>query len=247
MGLFDRINNTIRSALHDAENTDDALDYTYEQMKNQLHDVESGISDLATEKKRLERRSETLQEEIQSHNEQAREAVQQDRDDLARRALEKKKSKMSMIETLDDRIDELDDARKELVAKRDELKRRIQEFRTRKETLKARQKAADRVADASEGLSGVGTESADTDVAIDRAEGDVEQMEARAAALDELQAEGVIDDQLTGTDSLERELDQVETDRVVDDELATLKREMGQGDRDQDADDDGDASGDGNR
>jgi phage shock protein A len=236
MGLFDRINDSIRSALNDAENTDEALDYTYEQMKTQLHDVEQGISDLTTERKRLEKRRENLRDEVEKHNEQAREAVQQDRDDLARRALEKKKSKMSMIETLEDRVDELEGARQELINKRDELERRIQEFRTRKETLKARQKAADRVADASEGISGVGTGGAETDVAIDRAEGDVQDMEARAAALDELEDQGVIEDQLTGKDSLERELDQVETDRVVEDELDTLKREMDDGDEDEDED-----------
>ena len=238
MGLFDRLSDSVRSAIDGVSDPDEELDYTYEQMKEELDEVKEGISDLATERKRLENHRDELRAEVDEHNEQARKAVQKGRDDLAERALKKKKTKMQQIDNLDDRVEELRAAQRDLVDKRDTLEQRVQEFRTRKETLKARRKAAGRTAEANEAVAGNRDRMGEVDRAVEKVETDTETMEARAAALDELESEGVFDDGVGG-DSIDRQLEQLDTDETVENELDTLRRQVGtngesSGDEDED-------------
>src|SRR6056297_2821356 len=108
MGILSRASYVIRSKvnslLNRAEDPTETLDYSYEQMRDELQDVKQGIADLTTQKKRLEMQKQRLEENVEKHNDQARQAVDQDREDLARRALEKKKAKMQQIEQLEGQI-----------------------------------------------------------------------------------------------------------------------------------------------
>jgi phage shock protein A len=54
-------------------------------------------------------------------------------------------------------------------------------------------------------------------------------MQARAAAVDELTASGALEDYTAQGDDLDRQLAQVSESSQVDDELAKLKSELGQG------------------
>ncbi len=58
-----------------------------------------------------------------------------------------------------------------------------------------------------------------------------QQMQARANAIDELTASGALDD-ITGSggDDIDRQLQQISQGSQVDDELAKMKAELGQGD-----------------
>ena len=160
MGILSRASYIIRSkvnaVLNRAENPQETLDYSYEQLRDQLQDVKQGIADLTTQKKRLEIQKRRLEENVEKHNEQAREAVRQGRDDLPRKALEKKKQKMSQIEGLEDQVAELQRQQDQLVEKKNTLQSRIEEFRTRKETMKARYEAAEASAKVSEAMTGAG-------------------------------------------------------------------------------------------
>jgi phage shock protein A len=55
-------------------------------------------------------------------------------------------------------------------------------------------------------------------------------MEARAQAMDELQEEGVLENQISDKSSLDRELEEMRQGGEVDAELETLKSEMGKSD-----------------
>ncbi|PSQ18538.1 phage shock protein A [Halobacteriales archaeon QS_8_69_26] len=235
--LSDSLSSTVNSLLDGASDPDDELDYTYEQLKGELSDVEDGITDLTAEKKRLEKHQQELQDDVEKHNRQARKAVQRDRDDLARKALEKKKAKIQQIEDVEAQIDELETAQQELIDKRDELERRVQEFRTEKETMKARRRAAEAQADAAESATNIG--GRDVNEGVERAESATEEAEARAAAMEELQEEGVYDDPYTGKEDIDRELEQLDTDETIESELDTIKRQVkGEDAVDDDEDDD---------
>ena len=236
MGILSRASYIVRSKvnglLNRAEDPSETLDYSYEQLRDELQEVKQGIADLTTQKKRLEIQQRRLEENVEKHNEQAREAVRQDREDLARRALEKKKQKMNEIEELESQIQSLQSQQDNLVGKKDDLQSRIEQFRTKKETMKARYKAAEASSRVSEAMTGAGDEMEDVGRAIDRAEERTEKMEARAAAMDELQESGTFDDALSDKDNIDRELEELSTDSEVDAELDTLKQEVGQGDGD---------------
>jgi phage shock protein A len=231
MGILSRASYVVRSKvnslLNRAEDPSETLDYSYEQMRDELQEVKQGIADLTTQKKRLEIQKRDLEDDIEKHNEQAREAVQQDREDLARKALEKKKSKMSQLEDLEGQIQDLQNTQDQLVEKKSQLQNRIEEFKTKKETMKARYDAAEASNRVSEAMSGVGDEMEDVGRAIERAEERTEEMEARSEAMDELQASGTFDDALSDGDEIDQELQQGRSDREVESELETLRSEVG--------------------
>ncbi|WP_254823404.1 PspA/IM30 family protein [Haloglomus halophilum] len=233
MGILSRASYVIRSKLNaivsSQEDPSETLDYSYEKMRDELQDVKQGIADLTTQKKRLEIQKRRLAENVEKHNEQAREAVNAGRDDLARRALEKKKQKMTQIEDLEGQIADLQSTQDRLVEKKDELQERIERFRTEKETMKARYEAAEASARVSEAMSGVGDEMEETARAIERARDRTDEMEARAEAMDELQETGAFDDALSDEDDLDRELRELRSDSEVEAELETLKTEAGRG------------------
>jgi phage shock protein A len=84
----------------------------------------------------------------------------------------------------------------------------------------------------SEAATGVGEEMADVGLAMQRAVDKTENMRARASAMDELEAAGAFDDNLTltaGQDDIDRQLSQLTSSNVVEDDLERMKAELGQG------------------
>jgi phage shock protein A len=67
---------------------------------------------------------------------------------------------------------------------------------------------------------------ADTGLAIERAQDRTEQLEARAAAVDELVAAGTLDDFTSGETQIDRELAQIGASSQIDADLARLRGEL---------------------
>ena len=233
VSLFDRLSFTLRSWLNAVLDrvSDPAaeLDYSYEQLREELQAINRGIADITTQKKRLELHSERLRANHEKHDRQVREAIQQDRDDLARRALEKKHATTEQLVDLEEQIERLQATQDRLIERQITLRGRIEGFRTEKEVLKARHEAARASARVAEAFTGVGGEMADVNRAIERAAERTEQMEARAAALEELEASGALDDILADGDEIDRELDRLSAEQRVDTELEELKTRIGRG------------------
>ena len=140
---------------------------------------------------------------------QARQAVSQGREDLARAALERKTVAQTELQSLDTQVAELEKQQEQLIENEKKLRTKIETFRTKKEVIKAQYSAAEAQVKISEAANGVGEEMADLGLAIQRAEDKTEQMRARAGAVEELEAAGAFDDitQLgAGQDDIDREL-----------------------------------------
>ena len=74
---------------------------------------------------------------------------------------------------------------------------------------------------------------ADVGLAMQRATDKTESMRARAGAMEELEAAGAFDDSMmlgSGGDDIDRQLKELTSSSQVDDDLAKLKAELGQGD-----------------
>src|ERR1700745_597613 len=93
-GLMSRASLIVRAKisklLNRAENPTQTLDYSYEQMLEQLQNVKRGVADVATAKKRLELQTQTIEQNVVKLETQARQAVAANREDLARQGLEGK-------------------------------------------------------------------------------------------------------------------------------------------------------------
>src|SRR5204862_6431614 len=123
--------------LNRAENPTETLDYSYEQMLEQLQNVKRGVADVVTAKKRLELQEQKIEQNVVKLETQARQAVSANREDLARQALERKAVAQQQLQGLDTQVHQLQDQQEKLVASQQQLETRIESFRSEKEVIKA--------------------------------------------------------------------------------------------------------------
>jgi phage shock protein A len=234
-GLMSRTSNVVKAwvskLLDRAEDPSVTLDYSYEKQLEMLQNVKKGVADVVTAKKRLELQTQKLEQELPKLEEQARKALAAGREDLARAALERKAFAQQQLQGLDQQIAGLEAQQEKLIASEKRLSTKVESFRSQKEVIKAQYSAAEAQVRIGEAATGIGEEMADTGLAIQRAQDRTEQMQARAAAVDELVEAGTLEDFTTGGTALDRELAQLETSSQVDSELARLKGELGPGER----------------
>ena len=235
-GLTGRMSTVIKAKisklLDRAEDPSETLEYSYQKQMELLQDVKKGIADVVTAKKRLQLQAQKLEQQVVKLDTQARQAMSQGREDLARTALERKTFAQNELQSLDAQVTELEAQQQQLIDKEQKLRTKLEQFRTKKEVIKAQYSAAEASVRISEAATGVGEEMADVGLAMQRATEKTENMRARANAMDELEAAGAFDDQLSlggGQDDIDRQLSELTTGSQVDAELAKLKAELGPG------------------
>src|SRR5437773_4072472 len=217
--------------LNRAENPTETLDYSYEQMLQQLQSVKRGVADVVTAKKRLELQTQSIEQNVVKLETQARQAVSAGREDLARQALERKAAAQQQLQGLDQQVQQLADQQEKLIEAQHGLETRIESFRSQKEVIKAQYSAAQAQVKIGEAATGIGKGMEDTGMAIQRAKDKTEELQARASAIDELTASGALEDIGDSRTQLDRELAQMSATSQVDDELAKLKAEVGAGEQ----------------
>ena len=235
-GLAGRMSTVVKAKisklLDKSEDPGETLDYGYNKQLEHLQNVKKGIADVVTSKKRLQMQSSKLEQQVVKLDTQARQALSQGNEDLARTALERKTVAQTELQSLDQHVTELEAQQQALTQSEEKMRAKIEAFRTKKEVIKAQYSAAEAQVKISEAATGVGEEMADVGLAIQRAEDKTEQMRARAGAVEELEAAGTFED-LTqlgpAQDDIDRQLSQLGTGQQVDDELAKMKAELGSG------------------
>ncbi|WP_432825888.1 PspA/IM30 family protein [Dactylosporangium sp. CA-092794] len=213
-------------ALDRAEDPREVLDYSYERQLEMLTKVRRGVADVATSRKRLELQLAQLRQAADRLREQAGQAVDLGRDDLAREALTRRAAVATQMGDITAQRDGLTAEEAKLTTAATRLQARVEAFRTRKETIKATYTAAEAQTRVGEAVSGISEEMGDVGMAVQRAEDKTAQMQARAGAIDELLASGAIQDATAttaGRDDLQAALDATRGDQGVDRELAALK------------------------
>src|SRR4029077_11460585 len=110
-GLAGRMSTVIKAKvsrlLDRAEDPGETLDYGYQKQVELLQNVKKGIADVVTSKKRLQMQTEKLEQDVVKLDTQARQALSQNREDLARAALERKTVIQTELQSLDTQIAEL--------------------------------------------------------------------------------------------------------------------------------------------
>ena len=233
-GLINRASTVVKANLSKlldrAEDPGQTLDYSYEKQLELLQNVKRGVADVTTAKKRLQLQTQQLEQSIVKVDGQARQEVASGREDLARQALERKSAIQSQLQSLDQQVEQLETQQQKLVSSENQLAAKVEAFRTQKETVKAQYSAAEAQVKIGEAATGIGEQMADTGLAIQRAKDKTEQMQARAAAVEELVEAGTLEDFTTGDQTqLDRELAALASGSQVDSELERMKAELGPG------------------
>jgi len=220
MGLFDRLKRVVGANLNDlvskAEDPEKMLEQALLEMQEDMVKLRQGVAQAIAAQKRTEKQYNEGQNEINKWQRNAQLALQKGDENLARQALERKKTytdtATALKTSLDQQTVQVEGLKKNLI----QLESKISEAKTKKEMLKARITAAKAQEQLGNMVSGMSTSSAMS--AFERMEEKVMQLEASSQAYGELGGIGI-----------EQEFAKLEAGSDVDDELALLKAQMSGG------------------
>jgi phage shock protein A len=196
-------------------------------MLDHITQVRRALVDITASKKRLELQQQQLQHSVDHLQDQAKAALAQGREDLAREALSRKAAAQQQIDEMSGEHDQLNDEEQKMTQTLGVLQQRVNDFRTKKEVMKAQYTAASAESSVNEEAAGISRSFGDSGAALQRAQDKIALMQARASATDELLQSGVLEDVGGDTDDIQRELDEAGANAEVDKELAALKAQIG--------------------
>jgi phage shock protein A len=217
MGLLDRIGMVVKSNVNAmvtaAEDPEKILEQSIIDMQEDLVQLRQAVAQAMAALKRQEQQYTQAQTQATEWERRAMLALQKGDENLAREALNRKKTHSDSVATLkpafDQQTAQVDILKKNLVA----LEGKISEAKTKKEMLKARVQSAKAQENLNNMLGKINTNSASA--AFERMEERVMMAEAKASATAEL-----------GMDNLEAQFATLESGSGVDDELEALKAKM---------------------
>jgi len=233
MGVMKRISTIFQSktnaALNRVEDPRQTLDLSYEQQLDNLTKVKRAVADVATARKRVEIQAEQLKSQGDKLAEQAKAALGQNNEPLAREALTRREAISTQLKDLETQHATILEQEQKLTETAQRLQTEVEAFRTKKETIKATYTAAEASAHISEAVSGISTSMGDAGAAMQRAQDKVAEMQARSGALDELLASGALTDLTSTNDDIQAQLDKAKGSSDIDAQLAAMKTQMASG------------------
>ena len=215
--------------LDKAEDPRESLDLSYQKQLESLQKVRRSVADVTTAKKRIELQANQLQQSADKLQQQAKAALGQGNEDLAREALARRAALAEQLTDLKTQHDQVAGQEVKLVDTAQRLQTQVDSFRTKKETMKATYTAAEAQTKIGEAVSGISESMSDAGMSMQRAQDKIDGMQARAGAMDELLASGALTDLANPVDDIQAQLDQVSASSTVDNDLAALKAEIGAG------------------
>jgi phage shock protein A len=188
MGLFDRVSRVVRSnlnaAVSAAEDPEKILEQAVIDMQEDLVQLRQAVATAIASQKRMQQQFNQAQSEANNWDQRARLALQKGDENLAREALNRKKTQTEMANALKGQLDQqmatVDTLKRNLIA----LEGKISEAKTKKDMLRARAQAAKANEQLQRTVGNLGTSTAMG--AFERMEEKVMQMEARSQAAAEL-------------------------------------------------------------
>jgi len=203
-----------------------SLDYSLTKLQASLRQIGESLVEVAAARRHLENQRDQLEAAIARYEGQARGALAVDREDLAKRALERQAAGRERLDGLNANIANLDAQVESLKTSQATLRHKIELFQGKKEELKALYDSSRAQLQVKAVTSGISKDLADVGHAIERAEARISRMSSRVEAIDELVAVGALEDALQPGDDIDRELARVGRETAVEQELARLKTEV---------------------
>jgi phage shock protein A len=212
-----------------AEDPAEILDYGYERQLEQLHAMRRDVADLVTAKKRVAHLRDRRQNQFLKLQSSARRALELGREDLAREALERKQLVGQELVGLCQQVSDLERQQAQIVARLRDAQRRLEGFRVRKEVTKAQYAAAQAQLAISEAVTGLSSQLRAVGLRTQRTMDRVEDMNARADAIQELERAGIVAPIGSGEDDIDRQLRELTSGGSIDAQISRMKLELGRG------------------
>jgi phage shock protein A len=209
--------------LDEVEDPEELLDISLKEMKEHLQQVKKSLLELTTMKKNLEKDLEDAEDKAELAQQQAQTAMNMEKEDLARAALEKKAELGDKIITLKSKIEKLENKIEVIKSNKKTLAGQIKDLEMKREELTVINKSADAQLAVKEIITGASSDITDLNKQIQRAEEKIRKKEAKISAIDELVADGELSNDLNSQDDIEKSLHEIQRKAEIEEELAKLK------------------------
>jgi len=225
MGIVSRFVNVVRaysnSALDKAEDPELMLNQMITDLETEQRQAKTEVAEALAQQKRLEHSLQKEQEEAKKWEQKAILAVQNAKDDLAKEALVRKKEFDTRAQDLQRQLDVHQRNTDALRDSYQQMEDKIEEIKRKKSLLVAKQKTAEAQEQIYQTIQGFGDSSGAMDT-IDRMEEKIDNLEARAEAMQELSMD-------SDKDSLEKKFQELEGgsggDPDIEAQLLALKQQ----------------------
>ncbi len=225
--MSDVFQQKVSAAVDKAEDPSQALDLSYQKQLEALQQARRSVADVLTSEKRLELQADQLTQSIAKLQGQARTALGQGKEDLAREALTRAQLAQTQLDGLTQQIATVKQQEQKLETTVQKLQARIETFRMQRDTMKAQYQAAKASTNVAETATGLSEQMADVSMMVDRSRDKIAQMQARSAAVGQLLDSGVLDDPgASGGDDIDRQLGTGSGDAAVQAQLDAMKQQM---------------------
>ncbi|MFP4976204.1 PspA/IM30 family protein [Paenibacillus sp. CN-4] len=218
MSIFKRLRDltmsNINAIIDKAEDPIKMTDQYIRDMTEDLEDAEKAVAAQIAIEKKFKQLYEEQEALVNKRNQQAHTAAQAGNADLARRALEEKKSAETKMAEYKTSYDQNKASADNLRLKLEEMRKQLTQMKNKRETLVARYNAAKAQTEINKAMSGFSTDSASA--GMKRMEEKMLQAEAQAEASNEM---------ASGNKSLDDEFEKLNKDSAVEDELAALMKQ----------------------
>lgn len=208
--LFTLIKAWFNGMMGKMEDPELMLEQTYQDLQSNLIQVRQAVAQAIATEKQLEQQLQKNKDQAATWQNRASMAVQQNNDDLARQALQRKQQYAQAATDLETQLKSQREATANLRQRLTDLESEVQKAYTKKQVLIARDKAAQATSKASEILSK--TTSSGAMSVMEKMEQKVNEREAKAAALSDL-----------SSDQLDKQFRNFEGQSDIEAELAALK------------------------
>jgi phage shock protein A len=225
--MSDVFQQKVSAAVDKAEDPSQALDLSYQKQLDALQQARRSVADVLTSEKRLELQADQLTQSIAKLQGQARTALGQGKEDLAKEALTRAQVAQTQLDGLTQQIATVKQQEQKLEITVQKLQARIETFRMQRDTMKAQYQAAKATTSVSETATGLSEQMADVSMMVDRSRDKIAQMQARSAAVGQLLDSGVLDDPgASGGDDIDRQLGASSGEAAVQAQLDAMKQEI---------------------
>ncbi|HYX49051.1 MAG TPA: PspA/IM30 family protein, partial [Ktedonobacteraceae bacterium] len=147
MGFFSRLLTFFRiranAALDKAEDPGQVMDFSYQEQLKQLQNLKRSLADVVTQQKLLEGQQEAMLQRVNKYDQQAMQALQGNREDLAREALQRKEALLPQLSAYEQQIAQLRAQGERLITMERTVSARVEQFRTQKEMVKAQKRLSE--------------------------------------------------------------------------------------------------------
>jgi phage shock protein A len=235
MGLFEHLkfvsSMKAENALQKAEDPAQVFNYSYSKQLEQLQQLRQSLVTVVQNEKHIEMLDAQVEAQASHLQDQSLQAMQQGREDLARLALQRREALLAQVAGYKNQLEQLTAQHQKIELLVQQVEQRVSSFASQKEMVEAQYQAAQAAVRVGEVATGISKESTEMNLAMQRAQDKVLQMQSRATAIDALLDSGTFSDQglLSGGNAtdLDHQLAKITSEHNVEEELAAMRQQLG--------------------